>query len=156
MTIELTCDCGRRFQAPARLAGRTITCAGCGRSLTIRGSNASQVETAGGTKAAPAPPQTVSRPTISVRCRCGQNFVAPPELAGKWAKCRACGEPVEIPARVPVPRYEPAVEPLPAALPELAPLAYAATSSASGTLPPLPKPVRLPAPEAPTPSSFRC
>jgi len=152
MTIELTCDCGRRFNSPARLAGRTIDCSGCGRSLTIPGARSSKDATSGKIKTAPAPPRSVSRPTIAVRCRCGQQFMAPPELAGKWAKCRACGQAVEIPRPRPLPRHEPVVECSPAALPELSPLTYAVTASTiPGGLPPLPKVARAPAPEAPEP-----
>jgi hypothetical protein len=35
---------------------------------------------------------------LQVTCPCGQRFVAEPELAGKRVRCRACGEPIAVPA----------------------------------------------------------
>ena len=47
---------------------------------------------------------------IPVRCgSCGQGHKAPEQLAGKSFKCRKCGEPLTVPASVPVePEFDPA------------------------------------------------
>lgn len=43
-----------------------------------------------------------------VACRCGQQFRAPPHLAGKRVKCPACGDPLDIVAqRAAAPAFDP-------------------------------------------------
>jgi len=38
---------------------------------------------------------------LRVQCQCGKKLQAKPELAGKTAKCPACGQPVKLPAAAP-------------------------------------------------------
>ncbi len=40
--------------------------------------------------------------SISVRCQCGKQFTAKPELAGKQVRCPSCGSPLRIPHPQPV------------------------------------------------------
>ena len=40
--------------------------------------------------------------SIPVRCQCGQQFAAKPELAGKQLRCPSCGNPLRIPPLQPV------------------------------------------------------
>jgi hypothetical protein len=47
---------------------------------------------------------------ITVSCPCGKKLTAPDDLAGKRAKCPACGEAVNVPD-VPDPHFAPTVPP---------------------------------------------
>ncbi len=46
---------------------------------------------------APTAVQTTEQP-IAVSCQCGQRFQAPPQMAGKHAKCPSCGSVLSIPS----------------------------------------------------------
>lgn len=35
MSIQLTCDCGKRLKAPDELAGKKAKCPSCGRAITV-------------------------------------------------------------------------------------------------------------------------
>lgn len=102
MVIALQCGCGRKINAPDRLAGQNARCPYCGKSVPV--------PAAGHPPAAPPPA------TIAVSCPCGKNLKAPATLAGKSAKCPGCGNKILIPA-VPGPEIEiteaPAVAPPP-------------------------------------------
>ena len=76
MGIKIACQCGQRFEAKERLAGKTLKCPKCGSSVKI-----------------PQPKQA----GLAVACRCGQKFTAKAQLAGKTVKCPKCGSPLKIP-----------------------------------------------------------
>ena len=86
MPIAVSCQCGKKFAAPEKLAGKSVKCPGCTQPIAIP-------ELAGGV----AKPATQSAGNITVSCRCGKKFAAPPILAGKKVKCPACSAPLAIP-----------------------------------------------------------
>ncbi|MHB8901724.1 MAG: hypothetical protein ACYC6Y_23460, partial [Thermoguttaceae bacterium] len=66
MATEVACRCGKRFKAAPHLAGKTLSCPGCGQPIAI-----------------PAPPLAPAMaPPKVVNCRCGQRFRAQAHLAG--------------------------------------------------------------------------
>ena len=76
MGIKIACQCGQRFEAKERLAGKTLKCPKCGSSVKI-----------------PQPKQA----GLAVACQCGQKFAAKAQLAGKTVECPKCGSPLKIP-----------------------------------------------------------
>jgi hypothetical protein len=82
MPIPIACSCGRQFNAPDGLAGKSARCMYCGKSIPVPRSAPVRQEAS----------------FIAVRCPCGKELKAPPSLAGKKAKCPGCGAVLEIPA----------------------------------------------------------
>jgi len=77
MAIKIACQCGQRFEAKDRLAGKTLKCPKCGLPLKI--------------------PET-TQAALAIVCQCGQKFTAKAHLAGKTLKCPECGSPLRTPA----------------------------------------------------------
>jgi DNA-directed RNA polymerase subunit RPC12/RpoP len=85
--IAVACQCGKRFAAPPNLAGRQVQCPACKQALVVP---------AGATRPAAQAPVAATGP-ISVSCRCGKSFAAPPNLAGKQVACPSCRNPIQVP-----------------------------------------------------------
>ena len=85
MPIEIACRCGKKFAAPEKLAGKTLSCPECGGPLTVPDPRQK-------TAAAATPPP------IKATCTCGKSFSAKSSLAGKTVKCPSCGQALKIPA----------------------------------------------------------
>jgi len=83
MPIHVECPgCGRRLQAPDRLAGQRVKCPGCSAVIHVSSPAAAAVE---------------AGPTILVTCGCQKQFQVRRELAGRRRKCPACGQVITIP-----------------------------------------------------------
>jgi RNase P subunit RPR2 len=81
MTIEVGCQCGKRFKAQPHLAGKRVGCPSCGSPITIP------------LERRPKTPASA----IEVTCQCGQRFGAKPHLAGKRVRCPVCQRPLQVP-----------------------------------------------------------
>ena len=94
MSIRVECQgCGRKFQAPEKLAGRRTKCPKCSAVIQVgaRPLQPSEQVTSGEDSVQPIP----------VTCGCGKKFWAKAELAGKRVKCPACGDALAIAAEQP-------------------------------------------------------
>ena len=91
MPISVECPgCGRKFQAPDKLAGKPAKCPKCSVVIEV-GTGLPQSSGTG------VPGEDAGQP-IPVTCGCGKKFRAKVELAGKRAKCPACGQALVIPS----------------------------------------------------------
>ncbi len=84
MTQVIACECGKKFSAGPHLAGKSLPCPVCGRTLRI-------------------PAGEVSPPIrVPVYCNlCGSRYEATADKIGKQATCKKCGESMVISASPP-------------------------------------------------------
>jgi hypothetical protein len=116
MPIEVACQCGQRFQAEDRFAGRKAKCSACGELLTIP-APAARAAALSQTAVGPANGQP-----FVVACNCGARFQARADLAGKTVPCPTCKQPLTIrrpPAKAP-PEAAARLAPRPQAQPQTA------------------------------------
>lgn len=83
MTLEVRCQCGKRFMAKPHLAGKRVACPSCGSTITIPARQ----------------PPTTPAPVTVVACQCGQRFSVKPNVAGKKVRCTVCQQPIQVPDR---------------------------------------------------------
>ena len=96
MSIHVQCaDCGAKFRAPEKLAGKRVKCPKCSAAITV---GEGPPRSSG--QAAPAEETT---PLISVACRCGKKLRVKTKLAGKRVKCPGCGQALPVPGTGPAP-----------------------------------------------------
>ncbi|MBN1587942.1 MAG: hypothetical protein JW888_00340 [Pirellulales bacterium] len=96
MSIRVEChSCGRKFQAPKRLAGQQVKCPGCSATIYV---------------STPAVAAIEDGPSILVECGCHKQFPVRRELAGKQEPCPACGQMITIPPLKPAGAAEPPVK----------------------------------------------
>ncbi|MGY8768981.1 MAG: hypothetical protein ACKVH8_11225 [Pirellulales bacterium] len=85
MSKVITCECGKSFKAPSKLAGKRVACLSCGADIQV------------------PLPSNISTDTIHISCQCGSVLDAPVHLAGKKVKCPSCGSKLSIPSASPIP-----------------------------------------------------
>jgi hypothetical protein len=94
MTVRVECHgCGRKFQAPKRLAGQQVKCPGCAAPIQV-GSEATAAIGDG--------------PPILLQCTCQRQFEVAPASAGGREKCPECGREVPVPGAEPAGPAKPA------------------------------------------------
>ena len=86
MPIKVNCQCGNKFAAPSKYAGKKVKCPKCAQPLVVP-SNGGQGQAKKAANAA----------KVSVSCnQCGKSFSAKQEWVGKTVRCPACESPIKV------------------------------------------------------------
>ena len=98
MTIEVACQCGKRFAAPPHLGGKRVKCPSCGLPMSVptpRSPASIAVPSASPTpdSARAGNPASAS----SINCKCGARLKVNEDLAGRTVKCPKCCHPLAVP-----------------------------------------------------------
>ena len=92
-SIRFTCSCGKKVKVPAKYAGKTERCPGCGSQVRISEKSGSERETTSLESEKP------KEKFIRFSCTCGKRLKMPEEYAGNKGKCPNCKKQIQIPEK---------------------------------------------------------
>jgi hypothetical protein len=98
MTIEVACECGKRFAAPPHLAGKRVKCPSCGLPISVPTQPPATIAVPSASATPDGTGAGNPAPATSINCKCGARLKIKEDLAGRTVKCPKCGDLLGVPA----------------------------------------------------------